>query len=317
MRAAHWFSWILGLAMLAAVVIAALHFTDERELLRIAERAQPWWLAVAIMLQAGTYFAQGETWRMVALAAGLAVPSSVTYKLSLAQLFVDQALPSAGISGTVVVARALELRGVPRAVVMASVVVDGVSYYAAYVLVVFVALLIAFIQGTLSPLILMIALFWLAFSAVLSSCALVLAGRKIPSPKWLARVPLLGTVLSLVGQADPTLARSRRLIVDSILFHVVIVLLDVATVWILVRALGEIASPIGVFTSFIASTLLRTISIVPGGLGVFEAASVLTLQHAGVSLPVSLATTLLFRGLSFWLPMVPGIFFSREAEKGV
>jgi hypothetical protein len=44
-----------------------------------------------------------------------------------------------------------------------------------------------------------------------------------------------------------------------------------------------------------------------GGLGAFEAASVLTLKVAGVSL----AATLLFRGLSFWLPMVPGLVFSR------
>jgi hypothetical protein len=33
----------------------------------------------------------------------------------------------------------------------------------------------------------------------------------------------------------------------------------------------------------------------------------------GVALPVALSATLLFRGLSFWLPMVPGYWFSRRA----
>ena len=63
------------------------------------------------------------------------------------------------------------------------------------------------------------------------------------------------------------------------------------------------------------STLLRTVGIVPGGLGTFEAASVLTLRVIGVPLATALAATLLFRGLSFWLPMVPGLIFSRQARK--
>ena len=93
--------------MLATVIITAIHFSEERELAHIAERAQPWWLAIAIVLQALTYLAQGETWRVVTRAAGVAVPLRVAFKLSLAKLFIDQALPSAGISGTVVVARHL------------------------------------------------------------------------------------------------------------------------------------------------------------------------------------------------------------------
>jgi Mg2+-importing ATPase len=122
-------------------------------------------------------------------------------------------------------------------------------------------------------------------------------------------------VLSLLGQADPTLARSLPLIFKSLLFQLAIVLLDATTVWILIRSLGEAASPAGVFASFMVSTLLRTISIVPGGLGIFEAASVVTLKLAGVAVPVALAATLLFRGLSFWLPMLPGLAFSRGVRK--
>ena len=66
-RAARWFSWIFGVVMLAAVILAALHFSEEQELVHIAKRAQPWWLGIAISM------AQGETWRMVTRAAGVAV----------------------------------------------------------------------------------------------------------------------------------------------------------------------------------------------------------------------------------------------------
>jgi Mg2+-importing ATPase len=301
--------------MLAAVIIAALHFSEEQELVRIAGRAQPWWLGIAVVLQAGTYLAQGETWRVVTRAAGVAVPSTVAFKLSLAKLFIDQALPSGGISGTVVVATALEQRGVSRPVVMASVVVNIVSCYAAYVLTLAFALLITVAGSDANPPMIAAAVFFVGFSVVLIAATLSLSGRKSAGAKWLRRIPPLRKALSLVGEADPTLAHSPALIFRSGLFQLGIVLLDAATVWILIRSLGEVASPTGVFASFMVSSLLRTISIVPGGLGVFEAASVVTLKLVGVPVPVALAATLLFRGLSFWLPMVPGLVFSREARK--
>ncbi|WP_292932797.1 hypothetical protein [Noviherbaspirillum sp.] len=93
-RAARWFSWIFGFAMFAAVIIAALHFSEEREFLHIAERAQMWWLVVAVVLQVGTYLAQGEIWRVVTRAAGITVPLSVAFKLRAAFILVQGARSS-------------------------------------------------------------------------------------------------------------------------------------------------------------------------------------------------------------------------------
>ena len=313
-RAYRWFSWIFGLAMLVAVIIAALHFSEERAVVRLTEKARPWWLAVAIALQVGTYLAQGECWRVVTRAARVSVPVWVAFKLSLAKIFIDQALPSGGISGTVVVARVLEQRGLSRPIVMAVVVVDTVAYYATYVLALALAMLITVMYGHASRLVLVAAFSFVVFSALVTVAALAVSGREGVGPNFLKRVPLLQHVLALIGQAEPKLARSPPLLFKSGLFQLAIIVLDAATVWVLIRSLGETAAPAGVFASFMVSALLLTISIVPGGLGAFEAASVLTLKIAGVPIAVALAATLLFRGLSFWLPMVPGLVFSRGAR---
>jgi len=61
----------------------------------------------------------------------------------------------------------------------------------------------------------------------------------------------------------------------------------------------------------VVASLARTVSIVPGGLGVFEGVAVVTLNQIGVPLAASLSATLLFRGLSYWLPMIPGYIASR------
>jgi Mg2+-importing ATPase len=84
-------------------------------------------------------------------------------------------------------------------------------------------------------------------------------------------------------------------------------------VWILIVALGERASVTGVFAAFMIASLVRTMGIVPGGLGTFEVTSVLMLRMVGVDVAAALSATLLFRGLSFWLPMLPGYWSSRRA----
>jgi P-type Mg2+ transporter len=312
-RAVAWYPWLVGAALLGAVVAGALHFSDERDFVRIVEKAQPWWVGVAVVLQAATYLAQGESWRVLTRAAGVRLPLSLAYRLSLAKLFVDQALPSAGISGMVVVARALEQRGVPRAVVMALVVVGTVAYYAVYVLALAAALVVAVARGRASPLIIGASVLFVVASLGAIAAFLALAGPARRRPR-LTRIPLLGQAMRLLGEADPRLARSGRLIFWTALYQLAIVLLDAATLWVLVRSLGERASPAGVFASFMISSLLRTIGLLPGDLGIFEAASVVTLKLAGVSIPVALSATLLFRVLSFWLPMAPGLLFSRAAR---
>jgi Mg2+-importing ATPase len=311
---AGWLTWLLGLALLAAVVGAAVHFADQRAFVGLLQQAEPRWLAVAILLQAGTYLAQGGIWRRVADACGCPLPLRTAFELSLAKLFVDQALPSAGLSSSILIAKALEQRELPSPMVKASVLIDLTSYNLAYVIALAAALAIGVEhgQGTM-PLVVTAAIF-LALTVTLSAALLELAGRSHERlAAALRRFPAASRTLEFFAGADGRLVRSPRVLAATVALQASIFLLDAATVWLLILALGKRASLMGVFASFMIANLVRSVGIVPGGLGTFEAASVLTLGLVGVDLAVSLSATLLFRGLSFWLPMLPGYWFSRRA----
>jgi len=311
-------SWILGIIILGAVITAALHRSEGREFIHLAERAKPWWLLVAFVLQAATYFAQGESWRLVGRAAGFPLRAGAAFQLSLAKLFVDQAVPSAGISGTVLVARSLEERGMPRTVVTAGVVVNTASYNIAYVASLMIAVITTMVMGHMNELVVIVAtLLSLAMLAVVVT-VLEVSGRKPGTPiRQITRLRPLRRLLDYLEEAETSLVRDPGLIARISLAQFSIVVLDAATIWVLVKAMGTTASVPGVFASFMISNLFRTIGIVPGGLGTFEATSVVTLKLAGLPLPVALSATLLFRGLSFWLPMVPGLWLSRRLLRRV
>lgn len=309
-----WVRWLVGAALVATVVTVSLRLSEARDVARLAEQVRPSWLLLAVLLQAATYLAQGAVWRIVGLAVRLRVPIGALFELSLAKLFVDQALPSGGISGTTVVARTLQDRGMPRPVVMAGVVIDVASYQVTYVVCLAGALTIAVVQGRVATGVEVVSVIFLLYATTVVVALLLLAGR--PPPRLARRLTstrIVRGALKFLEDADPKLAHRPSLLIASGLCHLAIFLLDAGTIWVLIRALGTNASVTGVFASFMMSTLFRTIGVVPGGLGTFEATSTLTLKMAGVPLPVALSATLLFRGLSFWLPMLPGLWFSRRA----
>jgi Mg2+-importing ATPase len=310
--ARHWLAWVVGIALVVAVSVAALHFSEAEEVARIARHAEPWWLLAALILQLGTYFAQGEIWRRIGEAVQYRLSHREAFRLSLAKLFIDQALPSAGLSGTAAVSKHLEQRGMPRPVVMAAVVVNIASYFTTYVVLLILALALLPIAGAARTTVTVATIAFTAASLALVVVLFTLPGKRGYVLERLSGVRSLQSFARSLEQADVRLVRRPHVFIAACAAQASIMLLDAATVWILIRALGSHASGLAVFASFMFSALFRTLGVLPGGLGTFETSSVLTLQLAGIPLPVALSATLLFRGLSFWLPMIPGMWLSHR-----
>jgi len=112
-------------------------------------------------------------------------------------------------------------------------------------------------------------------------------GRRLPG--WLKRLPFIKPALRALTEATPSIAHDISLIIQCMGFQLTIVALDAGTLWIMLWALGLGVNPTPVFASFMLSTLARTLGVVPGGLGIFEAVSVATLKLIGVPVAAGLA----------------------------
>lgn len=307
----RWLAWLVGLAVLAAVVIIVTRISEPRDFVRLVERAEPWWLAVAFVLQAGTYVAQAQVWRTVGRAASQPLAQRPAVLIALAKLFFDQTLPSGGISGAVLVTSALGHRGWPQPAVAATVIIELASYYLGYAVALGVAIAIAAAAGHLGTVVVIPAVVFIAFALAAAVGALVLSRvHHLPALPGLARANRWLT------SADRRLTGDIRLVARAVGWQLAVVALDGTTMWTVLRAIGVDAPIAGVYASFMIASLARTLSIVPGGLGVFEGVGVLALAQLGVDHAAALSAALLFRGLSYWLPMIPGFIASRRLQRG-
>ena len=311
---ARWVSWIFGLALLAGVVMFATHYSQEMAFTQLLLHARPAWLLVALVLQTGTYTTDAMIWHRVLGRANIWRPLHSYVGLGLAKLFMDQAIPSVGLSGTLLVIRALDRRDVPRGATMAAVVIDLVSYYCAYILALAIALAIVWLYRDLTPLMALPACIFAPLAAAVPMALLwVSRGRKLPG--WLRRLPLIKPALQTIIEATPAITHDVSLIAQCMGLQLAIIALDAGTLWFMLWALGLEVNPAPVFASFMLSTLARTLGVVPGGLGVFEAVSVATLKLIGIPVTAGLAATLLFRFFTFWLPMAPGLILARHETR--
>lgn len=305
--------WALGLLVLSAVVLVILRLGEIRQFADLAARARPQWLLVGLLLQAGTYVCAAGVWYRVLDRAGAHRPLIDVVPLGLGKLFADQAIPAGGISGTLLVIHGLTRRGISSALAMAALLVALVSYYGAYLLAVIASLAVLAALHALGPAIMAaVGIFSLAAIGI-PATVLLFRNRLRKAPlDYLRRSPTVAFLLDAIATAPSSLVRDPRLIAETLLLQLSVFLLDAATLYVMLLATGIAAAPAGVFASFIMACVAATIGPMPLGLGTFEAVSVTMLSLTGVPLEAALTATLLLRGLTFWLPMLPGLWIARR-----
>jgi uncharacterized protein (TIRG00374 family) len=83
-------------------------------------------------------------------------------------------------------------------------------------------------------------------------------------------------------------------------------LFDYLALMIVLIAIGAAPDPMLVLFAFVAASVLAWVPLTPGGVGFVEAGLSATLVLAGISAPLAVLATLVFRLFSFWLPLPAG-----------
>jgi uncharacterized protein (TIRG00374 family) len=103
----------------------------------------------------------------------------------------------------------------------------------------------------------------------------------------------------------------------SILFgsQLISIIGDALTMYLCLLALNNSTNFFAVFAVLIAGTLISSISPTPGGLGAIESSLIIGLTSLGVAASVAVVAVLAYRLLTFWLPIIPGIFIYRNIKR--
>jgi uncharacterized membrane protein YbhN (UPF0104 family) len=259
-------------------------------------RSADWhWTLLALALSGVTYLG-------AALALSGYVPDRLRFRpLVLAQLagsFVTLVTPAA-VGGAALNIRYLQRRRVPAAVAAASV---GLSQVVAFVLHILLIVVFAAITGSqghsLQP------PNWVYF-VIAGLIVIVLAVVAIPAGRRLIRArlaPVLGQVLPRLLAVVQQPRKLAEGIGGALLLDGAYILCLAACI----QALGGSASLASIALVYLTGSALGSAVPTPGGLGAVEAALSAGLTAAGLPGSTAVSAVLLFRTLTFWLPVPVG-----------
>src|SRR5205085_6422018 len=183
--ASTWRTWLLALFLISAMVFAGFHWGDVKKFAELLSKAQPLWLLGALLLQLGTYVTLAFEWRLVLRAGHCSAPFKQLLPLTMTKHFADQMVPTAGMSGNVVVVDRLTALGAGRGTAVAAVILTIIAYYASYAVTALAALALLWLGGNTSSLIvgLMATFFAVATAIPAVSLWLQKKGQKV-LPSW-------------------------------------------------------------------------------------------------------------------------------------
>ena len=286
---------------------------EELRFADLLKHAHPSWLLGAVVLQIGTYACAAGAWQRVLARQRIHTSFWQLIPLGLAKLFMDQVVPSAGLSGTLLVVRALTRRGVPNGASASAVVVGLLGFYLAYGLALVTALVLLAVSGDLSRRMLSLAIVAsFLIGAVVVALFWLLRGRRGPVRSLLMRIPGLKGFLQELHDAPKEALHDKTLLLQTTVLQFGIFVLDAATLGVCLAALGATASLTGLFAALVLASLVATITLIPSGLGTFDATMLAMLHLVGVSTTHGVGAVLLFRGFTLMLPLLPGLWLAHR-----
>jgi uncharacterized protein (TIRG00374 family) len=312
-RAFHPARLLIGVGLLAILLVFALrHFREELQFAELLREARPAWLILAAVLQLGTYVCAAGVWWNPLTAMHQRLHYRRLISLAVQKLAIDQLIPTGGIGSRLIIVRSMRSEGIPTGIATGAVLSDLLTFYGAHAVSLAVALMILRLRGHLPPLVLGLTLGFVVLATVVPMTLLLVTSEERTIPGWMRRLKPLAALASVAQAVPPQMLRRASLYLRGVCWQLGIWSLDVATLWVMIAATGIHAPASAVFSAFVLAQATETVSILPAGVGTFEATAVFLLHLQGIPLDHALTGTLLLRGFTLWLPLLPGVWLARK-----
>lgn len=256
------------------------------------------------------------------------------FKATLIQIFLNQFIPSGGLSGNAYVFQVLAKRKMAAVNIVSVIILDLLTFYWSLALVVIASLIIGWFIYPLKTSFLVILALGLLLYAILS-LAVSFIGKK-QTIRWiyakLRRVNFLqkfinnikgkvpyGITIDQIQNPWTLVLQNPFTMMRVFMYQVCVQLVDAFTIYAFFYGLG---SPLDFHLVVIGMILTKTIAMLPispGSLVLYEAGMSFFYANLGAPLKIAIVVTLLYRFLSFWLPLPIGFFMldrlNRKADK--
>jgi uncharacterized membrane protein YbhN (UPF0104 family) len=311
----------IGFGLFVLTVIAFFYFVLPKlsgvgTTVHRIERGDSWWIGIGVVLELLSFAGYVALFRAVFVRGASRVGWPESYEITMAGLAATRLFAAAGAGGIALTAWALRRSGMePRLVACRMVAFTVLLYivYAGSLLIDGIGLgtglfpgggsfAITFLPAIVAALLLAIAG---AVAALPGDVERRLERRASGSGRlahWLARAVTVPALAASGVRTALGLIRRREV---GVLGAVAWWGFDISVLWAMFHAFGTVPPFTVIWMAYFVGTLGNLLPL-PGGLGGVEGGMIGVFAAFGVDFNLAVVAVLSYRGISFWLPTLPG-----------
>ncbi len=328
-------SWKTILTIFTIIALMVLAFGVRDQIIQTFKnlRTVNMWLVILIIpLQGMYYFATGKLYQGLFRILGDKFRIRSMIRLGLELNFVNLVFPSAGVSGFSYLSLRLKSEKISTAQAALAQLMRFILIFIAFQLLLIIGLLILAIGGNANDLILLIA-GSLATLMVFGTMLLAyIIGSKRRINAFFTLVTRAVNRLVYVFHSNPEIiniekARKsfdelhenymhirRNLLVlrAPLFFALVISVSEILSIYVVYLAFGQWVNVGAIILAYAVANFAGLISVLPGGVGIYEGLMTAVLAAGGIPPALSLPVTVMYRIVSISVQLPPGYFFYQK-----
>ncbi len=255
-------------------------------------------------------------------------------KVTLELNFVNNVFPSGGVSGFSYFGLRMKSQGVSTGRATLVQMMRFILLFISFQILLFLGLAMLAFEGKASGFLLLVAGSLATFLFIGTLAAAFIVGSKARINGFFNYIAkALNRVIHIVRPKHPetiNLARvergftelhenymvfknNPRVLQMPLLYALLANFAEVMTIYVVYIAFGEFVNPGAIIIAYAVANFAGLVSVLPGGVGIYEALMTGILVSAGVPAGLSISVTIMYRVLSMGLQLPPGYYFYHRA----
>ncbi|MES2971505.1 MAG: lysylphosphatidylglycerol synthase transmembrane domain-containing protein [Patescibacteria group bacterium] len=329
--------WKIALTL---VTLAALAGTAYAVRGQIAETIQnfgkvnTWALLLVVPLEAFNYYGQAKLYQGLFAILGDRFRTKSLYRLALELNLVNNIFPSGGVSGFSYLSYRMREEKVSTAKATLVQMMKFIMVFVSFQILLFIGLIMLAIGDKANSLILLVAgsLSTLLFVGTVG-IAFVIGSKSRINSFFTLVTRLLNRIIYVFRRNHPetiNITKARETFTElhenymhirrnlgalkkPLMFSLLANVTEIAAIYVVYIAFGHLVNPGAVVLAYAIANFAGLVSVLPGGIGIYEALMTGVMTAGGVPISVSLPVTVMFRIVSMAVQLPVGYYFYQKA----
>ena len=329
-KKSNWKTVVTVVTFLALAGLAyGLRHQIEDTIINI-RNANPWPILLILPLAALNHFSQAKMYQGVFRILGDRFRTRPMIRLSLELNFVNNIFPSAGVSGFSYLSLRMRKEGVMTGKATLVQMMRFTLLFVSFQLLLGVGLLFLAFGGGVNNFVMLVAGSLATLLLVGTALGLYIIGDKErlngfftfltrginrvihfvrPRHPETIKIDSVRQAFTELHENYQLLRKNVQSLRTPLAFATLSNVAEVAAIWSVFLAFGEVINPGAVIIAYAVANFAGLISVLPGGIGIYEALMTGVFAAAGVSAGISLPVVIAFRVVSMGIQLPAGYFF--------